>query len=226
MAHRFDSGLAQPQRTRVRRGAVTLLSGLKRSAGGYLMDVIPWGGIVRVYTDVDGISALVNALSKAPAIAVAVGDRSSKVSGIGGFSEMGELDLLVYFATNNIRNQQIWRQETDVAGLADDQADPGLDVILDHAKELLIGQVIDAGKDVKQLRPEREYELVTDVAVTIWVQEYKLTVQVGPVPSSEFRTAAQLLTSLRFRAATNPAEVHLPAAPIDPGTIDFNHDTL
>ncbi len=192
------------------------------------MNVIPWGGIVRVYTDVDGISALVNAISKAPAIAVAVGDRSSRVSGIGGYNEMGEIDLCCYFATNNIRNQQIWRQESDVAGLADDHADPGLDVMLDHAKELLLGQYIGGpvGKDIKQLRPEREYELATDQSVTIWVQEYKVTVQVGPIPTSEFRTAAQLLTSLRFRAATNPAEVHLPAAAADPGTIDFNHDSL
>lgn len=217
MAHAFDTGQLLPQRTRIRRGVVRLLSGLTRANGGYLMSVIPWGGIVRVYTDVDGISTLVNAIGKAPAIAVSVGDRQGDPNTIGGFTSEDDLDVCVYMATDNLRNQLVWRQETDVAGLSNDQADPGLDVIMDHVKELLMGQRVDTGKDIKQLRCHREYELATTDTVSIWVQEYKIRAM---VQISEARTVTQLLTSIGFRGATNPAEVHLPAPPIDPGTVD------
>lgn len=225
MAHRFDTGASTPQRTRIRRGAVSLLEGLTRANGGYLMNVFPWGGIVRVYTDVDGISALVNAMGKGPSIAVAVGDLSSNIKTIGGYNEWGETDLLVYFASNNIRNQQIWRHEADVTATANDMADPGLDVMMEHAKELLIGQRAGApGNDIKQIRPVSQRELVTEEAVTIWVQEYQITTL---TQISEFRTVTQLLDSIRFRAATNPAEVPLPApASFPTTTIDLNQDNL
>lgn len=224
MAHSFDNGLHVPQRTRIRRGAVTLLSGLKRSAGGYLVDVIPYGGVVRTYTDTEGVQQIVATLSRAPSIAVAVGDRASLVAGIGGYQERGEIDLLIYFSNNNARSEQRWRQEIDSAGLASDTADPGLDVILDHAKELLIGQLVaGSAKDIKQIRPEREEELVTAEAVTIWLQTYKVTTH---VQISEFRTVTQLLTSLRMRAATNPLETTPPAAKIDGNSIDIQDDGL
>ena len=224
MTHKFDTGFDLPQRTRIRRGAVSLLSGLKRSNGGYLMDVIPWGGIVRVYTDVDGVASLQGALKKMPAIAVAVGDRSSEVKTIGGYNEWGSIDLLVYFVSNNARADQIWRHEADATGRANDMADPGLDVMMDHAKELLIGQRCGApGNDIKQIRPQNERELYTDQSHTIWVQEYQITTL---VQISEFRTVTQLLESIRFRAATDPTEVKLPTHASFPSTIDINQDGL
>lgn len=225
MAHKFDTGQASPQRTRIRRGAVALLSGLTRANGGYLMSVIPWGGIVRVYTDVDGVASLQSALKKMPAIAIAVGDRSSAVKTIGGYSESGEIDLLVYFVSNNTRQDQIWRHEADATGRADDMADPGLDIMMEHAKELLIGQRAGApGNDIKQLKPVAERELYTDQSHTIWVQEYQVTTL---VQISEFRTVTQLLNSIRFRAASNPAEVPLPASASFPTTtLDLNQDNL
>lgn len=224
MAHKFDTGQPAPQRTRIRRGAVELLSGLKRANGGYLMDVIPWGGIVRVYTDIDGVSTLRNAIKKAPAIAVAVGDRSSQVKTIGGYNESGEIDILVYFISDNVDHDQIARHEADVYANANDMMDPGLDIMMEHAKELMIGQRAGApGNDIKQLKPVAERELYTDLTMTIWVQEYQVTTL---VQISEFRTVTQLLDSIRFRGATNPAEVKLPAAASYPTTIDINQDNI
>lgn len=223
MTHTFDTGAAVPQRTRIQRGAITLLSGLKKSNGGYLMEVLPFGACVRSYSDEEGAAEIVSLLSKAPSIAVGLGDRSNVMVGMGGYQSRGEIDLLVYFSSNNARNAQIGRQEIDVAGAASNVADPGLHVMMEHAVELLIGQRCGgAGTDIKQIRCETEQELVTTGPVTIWLQTYKVTVL---TQISEFRTVSQLLESLRFRAAI-VAQAHLPAAATDPSTIDVNVDDL
>lgn len=224
MAHAFDTGSTKPQRTRIQQGAIALLSGLKRSNGGYLMEVLPFGGVIRSYSDEEGAAELVSLLSKAPSIAIALGDRTDRPVGMGGFGSWGEIDLLVYFSSNNARNAQIGRQEIDVAGAANDTKDPGLHVMMEHAVELLIGQRCGGvGDDIKQIRREVEQEIATTPAVTVWMQLYKITVL---TQISEFRTVDQLLESIRFRVAANPNEVHLPAAATDHRTIDVNVDDL
>lgn len=224
MAHSFDTGDTKPQRTRIQQGAVSLLSGLKKSNGGYLAEVQPFGSVVRSYTDVEGVAQLVSLLTRAPSIAISVGDRMDSPAGIGGFQVRGEIELLVYHASNNARNQQIGRQEIDAAGLASNTADPGLHVMMQHAKELLIGQRCGApGQDIKQVRPEREEELATTPAIAIWLQTYKITVN---FEVSEFRSVTQILESIRFRAALIRNEAHLPAAATDHATIDSNVDDL
>lgn len=224
MAHRFDTGAQRPQRTRIQQGAVALLSGLKKSNGGYLVEVVPFPFTLHRDSQADDVAQFVAALGRAPSIAIALGDRDSKVTGIGGYGEMGEIEVHAYFSSNNARSQQVGRQETDAAGLANDQADPGLHVILDHAKELLIGQRCGgAGTDIKQVRPHLERQIINEQQITIWEQVYKVSVM---VQISEFRTASQLLESLRFRTAILASEVHLPATKIDHATVDINVDDL
>lgn len=224
MAHAFDTGQTKPQRTRIQQGAVALLSGLKKSNGGYLAEVMPFGFILHRDSHPDDVAQFVNALSRAPSIAVALGDRDSNTAGVGGYAERGEISMHVYFSSTNARGQQVGRQEIDTAGLASTAADPGLHVILDHAKELLIGQRAGApGADIKQVRPSVERQLINDQAITIWEQIYKITVN---VIISEFRTVHQLLESIRFRTAINPLEVPLPATKIYPTTVDINVDQL
>jgi hypothetical protein len=222
MAHSFDTGAAKPQRTRIRQGAVSLLSGLKRPTG-YLVEVMPTRLVVRSWRDEVGCAMLYATLVRFPSIAIAVGDRSSEVKGIGGYQERGELELLLYHASNNARAGVAGRQEIDSGGLAADTADPGLDVIMDHAKELILGQRLDSGSDIKQVRPDHEEQLYTAAPVEIWLQAFKVTTN---VQISEFRTVTQLLESIRFRLATNPAEVHLPTAKTDSNTVDINVDDL
>lgn len=224
MAHEFASGHAKPQRTRLQQGVVTLLSGLKRSAGGYLMEVMPFAFTLKPTMNGDDVAQFVSSLSKAPSIAVAVGDGRGKIRTIGGFAFEEEVDLLVYFSSSNARNQQVGRMEIDTAGLANDMADPGIHVALEHARELLLGQrIADAGTDIKQIAPVSTEEVITAQPITIWLQTYKVTVL---TQLDEFRTVDQLLESIRARLAVNPAEVHLPAAKTDIRTIDVNLDDL
>jgi len=224
MAHQFATGQTKPQRTRLQQGAVTLLSGLKRSAGGYLVEVLPYAFTMDGTTTSDDVAQFVNALSRAPSIAVHVADREDRPAAIGGFASWGEVDLLVYHSSNNARNQQIGRMEIDTAGLADDHADPGLHIMMEHARELIIGQRAGApGDDIKQVRPFREQEVITAQPITIWLQTYKVTVL---TQLDEFRTVTQLLGSLRFRTSQDLTEVHLPAAKTKSTTLDINEDDL
>lgn len=208
MAHEFDTGLARAQRTLIRDGVVTLLSGLLRSNGGYLAAVIPFGGVVRGYTDLGGIDTLKAALNgRAPSIAVGLGDRAVDAGGMGGFNFKGTIELVLYHYANHIRSLTEGRTKIDARGLASDVADPGLDVMLEHAEELLIGQRVGgpttqnaAGEvrrstsSIKQIVPTREEELETDNTSTIWAQRYAVRVERTINPH---RTVSQMLEELR-----------------------------
>ncbi len=222
MAHAFDTGLALPQRTVVRRGAVTILSGLKRPTG-YLLAVIPWGSVVRSYTDEVGVRELMDSLIRTPSIAVAVGDAASTRTTIGGFNASKTVDLLVYHSSGHQRDRLLGRTETDVAGGAANVNDPGLDVMLEHAEELLVGQRCGGHPSIKQVIADREEELVTDTAVTIWLQTFKVELKRS---INEFRNVTQLLTSIRWRLATDPDEVPPPDAKVDADSLDVNTDGL
>lgn len=201
MAHAFDTGAAKPQRTLIQQGAIALLAGLKRPAG-YLVSVVPFGAAVRSYRDEDGVAMVVDSIGgRAPAIAVALGDRASEPSGIGGYSSTSQLDLLVYFASSNARNYQLGRQEMDAVAVAADTSDPGLHVMMEHAAELLIGQRCGGTASIKQIRCATEMELATTPAVTIWLQTYHVTTV---NTAREWRTATQLLESIGLGLQLDP----------------------
>lgn len=226
MAHTFDTGLPSPFRTLIRDGATTLLSGLKKANGGYLADVVKFGSVIRSWTDEAGIDDLFEALQgRAPCIAIAIGDSASKEAGIGGFHWKDDYELLVFFATNHARDFVLGRAAQDVVSVASNTADPGLDVMMAHAKELLIGQRAGVNHAaLKQIRPDREEELITRDGVCIWLQTYKLTTA---LTIKEFRNVTQLLESIGIRTTTEDGEVLLPAAKtkdttIDATTVDLN----
>lgn len=224
MAHVFDTALAAPQRTLVRNGVITLLSGLLVANGGYLASVVPFGAVVRSYTDGDGIAMLYKALSgQAPAIAVALGTRSSKPAGAGGFNWLCELELFLYFASNNMRDLADGRMGIDATGAASDAADPGLDVMMEHAEELVVGQRCGASDTIKQVRPDREEELSTGDELTIWLQTYNITLT---RTIKEWRGVSQLLESIRWRTTQEDGETELPIAPTKETTIDVYSDDL
>lgn len=225
MAHQFDTGQSAPQRTRLEQGVVSLLSGLKRSAGGYLVEVRPYAFTMESAADEESVSQFVMELSRAPSIAVHVGERTDEPGGIGGFSYKGEFDLHVYLSSNNMRNHQVGRMQIDTAGVANDQADPGLHVIMEHVRELVVGRyaTTPVAADIKQARPFRERAIVTLQQITIWEQLFKVKVM---TQLDEFRTVAQLLTSIRSRITQNPADRPPPAAALDKTSIDVNDDNL
>lgn len=219
--HEFATSLAKPQRTLIQQGAIAALAQLKRPIG-YLGSVISFGAVVRSYTDEEGVRELVDAMSmRTPSIAVATGDRTYQVTGTTKFQYKSEIDLLVYFASDNQRNAQVGRMELDVTGGQDVHADPGLHIMMEHALELLVGQRLGGSTSIKSVMPYSEQELCTTAAVTVWMQVYRVLTM---TTLSEHRTATDLLTSIGWRAAVNPAEVHLPTAPTDSTTIDVTVD--
>lgn len=225
MAHQFDTAQSAPQRTRLERGVVSLLAGLKKANGGYLVEVAPYAFTMESAADEESVAQFVTTLSRAPSIAVHVGERADEPGGIGGFSYRGEFDLHVYLSSNNMRNQQVGRMEIDSAGLANDQADPGLHIIMEHVRELVVGRyaTTPVGADIKQARPFRERAIITAQQITIWEQMFKVKVM---TQYDEFRTVAQLLTSIRSRITQNPADQPPPAAALDKTSIDVNDDNL
>lgn len=210
MAHAFDTGLALPQRTLIRNGAVTLLSGLLRSNGGYLAAVIPWGGVVRGFLDETAIQLLWQELrGRNPAIAVSVGDSSYEAAGMGGFNFKASIELTLYHYSQHKRSETAGRIALDAVALADDTADPGLEIMMEHAKELLIGQRPALGPTVKQLVPRLEEELQTRDSHTIWAQRYAI---VATSTINSKRTLTQLLGDLH--AVIRPSD--LTPDPVDP----------
>lgn len=225
MAHSFDTGLSAPQRTLIRDGVITLLSPLKRSAGGYLADVAEFGWVVRTYTDVHGIERLMKTINRAPAIAVGLGSLfgapSPRAMGAGSNSAMGELEILLYCATQHARDQVVGRHKADVVALADDIADPGLDIIMEHARELMLGMYPATATSVKQIKFQSEEELVSDEPITIWLQTYRVTTQIY-AGGREWRTPEQLLTSINWRLTTDPDEPNRPAPAESSSTVDVD----
>lgn len=177
MAHAFDTSLAAPQRTVILDGALALLDRLLIANGGYLASVAPFGAVVRSATDEVGVTMLKTALQgQLPAVAVALGTRTTKPAGTGGFTYTSDIELLVYFASNNLRDPARGRLAIDAVGAAADSADPGLHVMMEHVEELLVGQRCGASATIKQVRPDREEELTTLDDMTLWLQTYQVTV--------------------------------------------------
>ena len=218
MAHSFDTGLASPFRTLIRSGVVSLLSGLVLPTG-YLRAVIPFGAVVRSWTDLEGVDKIKVALTgREPAIAVAVGDSASKPVGTTGFQFVDEYELLLYHFNNSFRDFVIGRQAIDAAGLAANTSDPGLDIAMAHAKELVVGQRCGVNHAaMKQIRPEREEELGTFDDLTIWLQTFRITTA---LTINANRGITQMLTSIGWRTTQEDGEVNLPDAPTKDTTID------
>src|SRR5690606_10774480 len=116
----------------------------------------------------------------------------SQPNGIGGFKHLSFLDVHVYFLHNSARSLMA-RVEADVVSAGDGEdlegdpsADPGLDVAMQCAEELLVGQhperpapnppnapSKEVGSGViRHIELKREEELVTDNQQTLWEQTY------------------------------------------------------
>lgn len=224
MTHLFDTRAPLPQRTLIRRAAVELLSGLKRINGGYLEEVRSFGGIVRTYTDEPDIQLFMKSMGRAPAIGVQLATREFETLAIGGRQAKSEIQLLLYHLNQHSRDALEGRHEMDSVAALNDGADPGLDVMMEHAIELLHGSYPTGDTTtVKQIRIQREEELATLPELTLWLQTYRVTTQ-SYTGSREFRTAEQLINSLHWRTTTDPNEPNRPAPAVAPTTIDADSD--
>jgi hypothetical protein len=175
--------------------------------------------------DSDGIEDLYQALNgRAPAIAVAIGDSTMKPVGTTGFQFVEEYEIFLYLASNHARDLLLGRAAADATAIADVTADPGLDIIKAHAKELVIGQRcgVTPHDAIKQLRPDRQEMLTSHDGLTLWLQSYKLTTALTINPN---RGLTQMLTSIAIRTTQADDETELPTAATSPTTIDAITDT-
>lgn len=213
MGHAFDTALALPQRSIIRAGAVAALEPLLKSNGGYLGLVAPFGGIVRGWTDEPGIDQVWTATQgQSPAILVALGDKTYEPAG-AAHNWKGSIELIVYVISKNPRSL-VARLATDAAGEQDDSADPGIDVILEHVEQAIIGadfarapaSVGPGVVTIKQCRPSREEELATTNALTLWTQVYLVPVTRTIDPNRDLVSILmEFMTTLRTTAAGDTA---------------------
>ncbi len=180
MPRKFDTHLAAPARTIVRSHVIARLARLLKtdpSGYGFAQAIVPFGGVVRSYTDEIGIDELYTLLNgRAPAIAVSLGDKNYKPAGAGGYQFTSYVDVHVYFASTHSRSM-LARHAPDVTATLTNTNDPGIDTMMELVEDLLIGersQVLGAVTPViKSLVPKREEELATSHDLTLWVQTYE-----------------------------------------------------
>lgn len=210
---RFDTKANLPQRTLLRRGAVALLAELARPIG-YLQAVTGWGGTIRSHQDMDGITELHTALAgRSPAIAVGLLDRRTTKRHIGGFAAVGKIELSVYFYSNHRRSLVEGRLEPDAVALVDDLADPGLEVAMEHAEELLVGRYPSVTKSIKSISHVNEEDLIiASEDFTIFVQRYEVEVDRVINPN---RNATERLE--QFHSATRTADMDEDVTPVAEG---------
>lgn len=176
--HKFDTGLHRAQRTEIRQALIERITGaLGKVEGGYLRAVVSIPRPLKndsaeeiglIYDRVQG---------QQPCVAIALGRKEYQADGmdIPAVNFRGYIDLAIYAISGNLRERVDGRLATDVSGAADVTADPGVDIILEHLEEVLLGQELDL-KTVYELRPVSEDELATFADVAIWEQRYLIGV--------------------------------------------------
>lgn len=170
MPHVYDSGLVVPQRTALRAAIVSRLLLLKRPQL-YLqaVDVLPGrldGG------DDDTMSELATLLQgRTPAMLVALGRADAAGSGMPASTTRLEYEIVVYIADAHARGTVLGRLAGDAAA-ADVTKDPGIETMIEHAEELLLGR--DLGiPGVTELRLESEDPVRSDEVFTLWALTFK-----------------------------------------------------
>lgn len=201
MTWTFDTGRTSTQRNEVMTKVIAALQSLRAFdangdavADGFLQAVLPFGGIVRSYTDEPGIDQLWTLLQGySPAIAVGLGEKRYRTAGQNGPAKpkhIGDLEVIVYILNRN--NASLLAR---VEGDGQTATDVGLWHCLERIEEKLVGleitlatlapgsvtpsnttYTVKAGKDVKHLIPRLEEELATTNELTLWKQTYAVEV--------------------------------------------------
>lgn len=180
MPQSFDTGLAKPQRALIGDALVARLAPLKRSANPalYVTTIERIPGPLRGDDEADYIKQVCN--GQTPAILVALSRKRYEPAGMVDQRDQykASLTFLVYVVSDHQRSPDLARMAGDAASAASNQKDPGLETMLEHVEELLLGyQVTDASQTVYQAIPVEERELFHTLEMTVWEQEYQLAVQ-------------------------------------------------
>ena len=202
MSHDFDHGLFAPLRAVVRDGIVTALAPLLSVNGGYLVAIEPFAGTIRGRGDEDGIDRAFDVLKgRSPSLLVAVGDKTYDKTGIKGYQWDGDLSVQILFLSMHGGSLEA-RLSGDTVSTASDDADPGIEVTLEHVEQLLIGRNLSIGSKVHELQPVSEEELDTDKHLTLWVQSYRISISRDV---TEHRAALQAITEFTSLWRGKPA---------------------
>ena len=201
MAHAFDHGLAAPLRSLVRSAVLALLAPLGKSAGGYLAAIGPFPRTVTSSGDEDAIDHLFEQLGgRAPAVLVALGDQRFESTSTAVHRWQADLTLQVLVVSNNGRGL-VDRLTLDPAGALDDTADPGVEIILEHVAELLVGADLGVAK-AHPPRPVAVHHLGTGDALTLWAIEFAISVAADVRSTRETLDRIELIASTLTATAT------------------------
>lgn len=171
----FDTGLARPQRTLIRQHIAAALAPMLKLNGGYLHKI---GVLPRPLRgrDEDELGLLVSAvLGRSPCVLVALGAKSYESIGLDATEELGELEVAIYAVSSNARSFVEGRLEQDAAATSSANADPGIETMLEHCEQLLLGQGLGLST-AHEMRGRTEEEVYTFEEYTVWEQTYALKV--------------------------------------------------
>lgn len=214
MAHEFDTGLTGAQRTLVRNAIVSRLSGLLKANGGYLHAIKKMPRRYRGEGDESGADMIERTFQgREPSVGVALARMTFEPADLEAHVQLGELEVAVYVFGGNQRDPAHvdGRLAIDVGGVASDLADPGIDIMLEHVQQLLLGQELGIN-GVQEMRIVEEDELVTAEPGSVWEQIYRVKLERAIDPN---RDAADLITSLEGRHRLDGIPVGV-GHPLDP----------
>jgi hypothetical protein len=186
VAHVFDSGLPGPQRTLVRDAVVAalvdlLLPAMHASGKKYLTQIVGLPAAVKFGSDDEAfLRELINGQS--PSVLVALGKRRFEADGTDNVEWRGELRVHVYVASSHSRGLVTGRLAADVVALADDHADPGVEVIGEHVFERLSGLPLDTARG-SALRPDDEDLAYVGMDWTVLEQTYDVLLDTNVDPN-------------------------------------------
>lgn len=225
MVHAFDTGLAKPQRTLIRAAIEAQLADLLKSARvpGYVRSIKHLPKTMRGHSDDDGRAMLLDALQgQAPAIAIALGRKTYDRIGPNTLEVTAEIEIAVYVVSANERGLVEGRLEQDSTAERTLTSDPGIDTMLEHVEERLVGQEL--GIDtVSALSAVGEEEVATHKDLTIWAQTYRVMVDRTVNPA---RNVTQKVTSVENRLGLDGVSGDLsdPAEPFVTTVSDIEPD--
>ena len=176
LRYRFDTKLGKPLRGIIQDGVVQLLSPLDGANGGYLAALEPTAQVLRGHQDDENFARLADLLGgRTPAILVGSGD--TDYAPAGETSEWrGTVTVPVYFVVNAMAGREL-RQAGTAQSYATRTADPGVFVMLEHARQLLAGQIPgNVGYSIARMRPTAERQLWDGDDVEIWEQLYTVAI--------------------------------------------------
>jgi len=197
--HHFDSGLHRPQRSVIRHALVERLAStptgngrpMLKANGGYLAKIGVLPRPLKGDSD-DELGFVWIALQGAtPSLCVALG-RMDLTPIDGNESYLGELEIAIYALSKNLRAFVDGRLSPDVVAGGDAAADPGIETMLEHVREVLCGQELDV-IGVHEIRPKYEDEVVTDGDGSLWEQRFSVLVETSVNPQ---RANSDLVTSI------------------------------